>query len=302
MVGMMTRAAKSLQKEIKDVLRVDNEEKNGNLILENSASVLQQLKRQFESIPDNALHDEAVKMMFADAEGRQKITEDLLRMNRTYQPKFKVVKVDEEDAVYKQISNRFKNTLNSRESGENCEIENIFKIDNSFTLEIYNDASKEMERKLGERPREELLFHGTSDKAIPAIIKNNFDENAIPTDLGVHGKQRPKKSQYGKGIYLSSSSATALLYGNNILVCKVILGNVETISMNEASSVSREIPEKYDSRKVTLKGGHILVVKEHLHILPYCVITLRNKNLSSQRKKEAFVSSEKKKLSTKIGR
>ena len=289
---------------IKDGLRVDNEEMNDNLILESSASVLQQLKRQFEWIPGNALHDEAIKMIFADAEGRKKIIEDLRRMDRTYKPKFEVVKVDEEEAVYNEISNHFKKTLGSRETGENCEIETIFKIDNSFILEIYNDASKEMERKLGEKPREELLFHGTSDKAIAAIIKNNFDENAIPTDLGVQGKQRPKKSQYGKGIYLSSSSATALLYGNNILVCKVILGNVETISMIEASSVTREIPENYDTRKVTQRDGRdarIFVIKETRHILPYCVITLRNKNLSSQRKKEVFILLEKKRLSTKIG-
>ena len=296
MAGMMTRTSKD------GLRRVDDEEKNGNLILESSASVFQQLKKQFEWIPGNILHDEAIEMMFADAEGRQKITENLVRMDRIYKPKFDVVKIDTEDAVYKQISNYFKKTISSKEEGENCEIENIFKINNSTILDIYNEASNEMERKLGEKPREELLFHGTSDKAIASIIKNNFDVDASPTDLGVQGEKRPKKSQFGEGIYLSSSSAIALLYGNNILVCKIILGNVETISMNEASSVSREIPEKYDSRKVTLNGGHILVVKEHLHILPYCVITLRNKNLSSQRKKEAFVSSEKKKLSTKIGR
>ena len=238
-------------------------------------------------------------MMFADDEGRQKITEDLLRMNRTYQPKFEVVKIDEaEDGyIYMQISNYFKKTLGSREGGENCEIENIFKINNSFISDIYNDAFKEMERKLKGKSREELLFHGTSDKAIASIIKNNFDADASPTDLGVQGELREKKSQYGKGIYFSSSSAVALFYGNNILVCKVILGNVETMSMNEASSVTREIPAKYDSRKV----GTICVVKDIHHILPYCVITLKNKNLSSQRKKEAFVSSEKKKLSTMIG-
>ena len=47
--------------------------------------------------------------------------------------------------------------------------------------------------------------------------------------------------------------------------------------------------------------GHICVVKETHHILPYCVITLRNKNLSSQKKKEAFILLEKRKLSKKIG-
>ena len=305
MAGMMMKTAKSLQKEMEDVLRVDDEEKDGgDLVLESSSNVLKQLKRQFGSIPDNALHDEAVKMMLADDEGRKKITEDLSRMNRIYQPKFEVVKIDEaEDGyLYMQISNYFKKTLCSRKEGENCEIENIFKIENIVISDIYNDASKEMERTLKEKSKEELLFHGTSEKAIAAIIKNNFDADTSPTDLDIHGEQRQKRSQYGKGIYFSSSSAVALMYGNNILVCKVILGNVETISLNESPSFTREIPEEYHSRKVTGKNGKdICVIKETHHILPYCVITLKNKHLSSQRKKEAFVSCEKQLLSTRIG-
>ena len=230
--------------------------------------------------------------------------EDLSRMNHVYQPKFDVIKLDEGGAIYKQISDSFKRTLGSREEGENGEIENIFKINNSFILDIYKDASGAMERKLGEKPREELLFHGTSDKAIASIMKNNFDTDASPIDLGFQGEQRQKRSYYGKGIYFSSYSGVALMYGNNILVCKVILGNCETIGLNESPSVTREIPKEYDSRKVTRNDGkdaHVCVVKETHNILPYCVITLRNKNLSLQRKKEAFVSSEKKKLSTKIG-
>ena len=296
MAGMMIKTAKSLQKQIEEVLKVDEED---TIILENSTTVLSKLKKQFESIPDNALHDEAVKMMFADAEGRKKIIDDLSRMDHVYKPKFDVVKIDEDDAIYKQMSNYFKKTLGSWEKGQNCEIENIFKINNNFISDIYNDASNEMERKLGEKPREELLFHGTSDKAIAAIIKNNFDPDASPTD------QRQKKSHYGKGIYFSSSSSGALLYGNNIMVCKVILGNSDIISFDEASNVTREIPAQCDSRKVTRKDekeAHICVVKENHHVLPYCVITLKNKKLSSEKRKHTLVSSEKKKLSTKLGK
>ena len=304
MAGMMMKTAKSLQKEIEDVLRVDEDENDRSLILESSPYVLQQLKRQFESIPDNALHDEAVKMMFTDAEGRQKIMEDLSRMNHVYQPKFDVFKLGEGCGIYKEISSYFKKTLGSREEGENCEIENIFKINNSFISEIYNDAASEMERKLGEKPREELLFHGTSDQAIASIVKNNFDTSASPIDREVHGEMRQKRSYYGNGIYLSSYSGVALMYGNNILVCYVTLGKCETIGLNESSTVIREIPEEYDSRKLTQNDGsaHVCVIKEAQHILPYCVITLKNKNLSSQRKRQAFVLSEKKKLSTKIGK
>ena len=306
MAGMMMKTAKSLQKEIEDVLKQDepNEDEENDLIFDNSTTILQNLKKRFASIPDNALHDEAVKMIFADAEGRQKIMKDLSSMNHVYKQKFDVVKIDEDDAIYKQVSNYFKKTLCPRKEGENSEIENIFKINNNFLSDIYNEAKNEMEKKLGEKPREELLFHGTSDRAIASIIKHNFDTEASPTDLECNGEKRQKRSQYGKGIYFSCFSSMALMYGNNIIVCKVILGNCETLKMDETSMVTREIPAEFNSRKLTRndeRDARICVVKEASNILPYCVITLKNKSLSSERKKFVLVASEKRKLSTKIG-
>ena len=78
MAGMMMKTAKSLQREIEDILGVDEEnsdEEDDDLVLENSDDVVQKLKRQFEAIPWNILHDEAVKMIFADADCRKKIME-----------------------------------------------------------------------------------------------------------------------------------------------------------------------------------------------------------------------------------
>ena len=155
MAGMMMKTAKSLQKEIKDSLKVVEEESiedDDDLLLVNSEDVVQKLRRQFEAIPSNTLHDEAVKMMFADANGRKKIMEDLSRMEDVYTPKYGVVKIAEDSANYKQVSDYFEKTLGSREEGENCEIENIFEINNKYTSDNYNDALKEMERKLGEKP------------------------------------------------------------------------------------------------------------------------------------------------------
>ena len=204
------------------------------------------------------------------------------------------------------MSDFFKKTVRSREEGENCEIENIFKINNKCISDRYNDALKEMRIKSGWRePREELWFHGTSDKAIASIIKNNFDVEARPNDLGVLGEQRPKRALYGKGIYLSGSSETALLYGNIIIVCKVILGKSENINFDEVSVNNRDIPTEYDSRILTHKNkveGQICIVKETHRVLPYCVITLKNKGLSWERKRSAFITSEKRKLSTMLGR
>ena len=182
MAGKMMKTAKSLQEEIKDVLEVfkQYEDKEDDGLLEDSSDVLQKkLKKQFEFIPDDHLHGAAVKMMFVDPEGRQKIMRNLLTMDRVYKqadkPTFEVVKIEEDDAIYKHISDHFKENLGSKEDDENCEIENIYKINNYFISYVYNDAINEMERKLGEKPTEELLFHGTSDKAISGFIKNNFE-------------------------------------------------------------------------------------------------------------------------------
>ena len=308
MAGMMMKTAKSLQKEIEDSLKVVEEESiedDDDLLLVNSEDVVQKLRRQFEAIPSNTLHDEAVKMMFADANGRKKIMEDLSGMEDVYTSKYGVVKIAEDSANYKQVSDYFEKTLGSREEGENCEIENIFEINNKYTSDNYNDALKEMERKLGEKPMERIFCHGTSDKAIASIIKNNFDVEAIPNDFGVHGEGRPKRAMYGKGIYLGNSSATALLYGNIIIVCHVIMGKCEKISFDDASVNNRNIPAEYDTRVlVNTKNidGHICIVKETRHVLPQFVISLKNKGLSWERKRSAFIITEKRKLSTMLGR
>ena len=237
-------------------------------------------------------------MMFSDAEGRKKIMRDLQRMDHVYKhvdkPTFEVVKIEKRDAIYEQMSDHFKKNLGSLEEEETCNIENVYTINNYFISYVYNDAFNEMERKLGKKPMEELLFHGTSDKAIASIIKNNFDADASPT-VGDNGHMRPKRSQYGRGIYFCSSSATASKFGNNIVVCKVIIGNCETISLSppsrslslsSPSHLNMEISAKYDSRKVMISTGvNVFVIKETHHILPYCVITTKRKNLSWSRSK-----------------
>ena len=303
MAGMMMKTAKSLQKEIEDMLKVDEEDKDDTLILDSSPNVLQQLKKQFGSLTDASLHDKAVKMMLTDADGRQKIMKDLSKLAKLYKPIFDMVRADEDSPVYKQLSDYFKRSLKSREEGENCEIENIFKVNNESLSDDYAEASKELEKKLGEKPREELLFHGTSEKAVASIIKDNFNMHEIPNDSGFDGVQRPKRSQYGKGIYFTSSSAKSLLYGNVIIVCKVLLGKCEINSYDKIEN-QKEIPAEYDSRRLFHKDdkeNYICIVKDIDHINPSFVITLKNKQLSAERKKKVFVTSEKRKLSSQLG-
>ena len=281
-----------------------------------SMDVLQKLRRQFDAIPDNVFFDEVVKMMPADLEGRCKILDDLSRLDQTHRlnselpfrrsfdkPTLDVVKLDEDSEIYQQVSSLFQKTLRSEEDGENCEIENIFHINNKSISDTFVNASKEMERRLKRKPREEILLHGTSGRAAASIMRNNFDADASPSDLGVDGTERPKRWQYGQGIYLTAFSSTSLVFGNTTLVCKVLLGNCEPISYD--SVMLEDIPAEYDSRKLTYKGeneARVCVIKKAEHILPYCVITLKNKELSAERKRHAFISSEKKQLATIIGR
>ena len=278
-----------------------------------SSNVFKQLKNQFGSLPDITLHDEAVKMMFTDAGGRQKIIEDLSKMDNVYKrlnllpyhfgkPRLDIISADDNSPVYKQLSDYFKKSLRSKEK-ENCEIENIFKVNNEVIFGRYSEASKELEKKLGEKPREELLFHGTSEKAVASIIKNNFDADEIPNDSRFVGAQRPKRSKYGKGIYFTSSSALSLLYGNIIIVCKVLPGNCEINSYDKIEN-NKELPAEYDSRRLFLKGdkeNYICIVKNTDLINPSFVITLKNKQLSAEWKRKVFVASEKRKLSSKLG-
>ena len=112
-----------------------------------SMDVLQKLRRQFDAIPDNVFFDEVVKMMPADLEGRGKIIDDLSRLDQTHRlnselpfrrsfdkPTLDVVKLDEDSDIYQQVSSLFKKTLRSEEDGENCEIENIFHINNKSII------------------------------------------------------------------------------------------------------------------------------------------------------------------------
>ncbi len=73
-------------------------------------------------------------------------------------------------------------------------------------------AQKEALRASGMEVTESLLFHGTSSKNAEGICKTNFD----PAKL--------KRFAYGKGIYFSRCPNVSLGYGEDLLLCKVLLG------------------------------------------------------------------------------
>ena len=76
-----------------------------------------------------------------------------------------------------------------------------------------------------------LLFHGTTWSCVKEIINNNFDTNAVPQQLTTSNKQRAKSMFFGKGVYLSAIPALSLIYGNALILCKVLPGLSEMLSL-----------------------------------------------------------------------
>lgn len=87
---------------------------------------------------------------------------------------------------------------------------------------------------------------------------------------------------FGRGVYFSELPAISLMYGNGLLLCKVMPGKSEIFKPQ--SVPPPDISLEYDSREVQANDsqGVIHVVKSPTQILPYCVIQLKKQSLTSQ--------------------
>ena len=144
----------------------------------------------------------------------------------------------------------------------------------NFHLEEEYEKQKARFAKEGKEPKEMLLFHGTAVANVDSILKENFK-------LGNQDKE--KRSVFGEGIYFSEMPAVSLMYGNGLILCKVLLGNCETFKPQPGRD-QPEIPSHFESREVLARDGTrvIHLVKSPSQILPYCVIRLKNEALSSE--------------------
>ena len=138
---------------------------------------------------------------------------------------------------------------------------------------------KEIFREEGKNMTEVFLFHGTAVANLDSILRENLSLSFSPEQQD--GKE--KKRVFGEGIYFSEMPAVSLMYGNGLILCKVLLGKCEAFNPLPGRK-QPEIPEEFDSREVKTRDGSgvIHVVKNPSQILPYCVIKLKNKSLSSE--------------------
>lgn len=100
------------------------------------------------------------------------------------------------------------------------------------------------EEKLTEHGRVEeiLLYHGSSPENIDKIASSGFCLDSEPEDGG-----RRKLMLFGRGVYLSPLPGVCMMYGEALLLCRVLLGRCEKYFPNGAPPPP--LAEHFDSRK-----------------------------------------------------
>ena len=287
MSGMMMKTVKSLQNKWEEKLKEDESEDPN---YHDSKELVKHLNKKFSAVPENVLNDEAIKMMFADEEERKSIIQSLAELNSSHKSACAVTKLSEDSEELKKLFVVLGKTIKSLvRYGEedDCKIESIYKINHP---NFKRDFSVERMRLLQSPGTGELkarvLFHGTSEKVVASIIKNNFDVGASPLDPELDGAQRTKRAHYGKGIYFTENASIALLYGNVILICQALMKDTQIMNFGEVRSETQsDIPDSFDSRTVMHGADDLIhVIKKKEQILPIYAVTFKNKNLSADRK------------------
>ena len=72
------------------------------------------------------------------------------------------------------------------------------------------------------RVEESLLYHGSSVENINKIVAGGFCLDSEPED----GARR-KLMMFGRGVYLSALPGVSMMYGEALLLCRVLLGKCE---------------------------------------------------------------------------
>ena len=157
-------------------------------------------------------------------------------------------------------------------------------IENQSLEDAYT-RQREIFRSEGKTIREVFLFHGTAAANVDSILREN-----LSLELSSEHQGNERKRLFGEGIYFSQYPAVSLMYGNGLILFKVLLGNCELFTPKPLLEQG-EIPEIFDSREVKSTDGSsvIHVVKKPSQVLPHCVVQFKNESLSSEYHKPNLV-------------
>ena len=182
---------------------------------------------------------------------------------------------------YKMMSKPLDISLPKRITSDSVDIiESITYVQNDRLTANYEKRKERFEKKgmINEcgNVQELLLFHGTSLSSVEGILANNFIIDAVPQKTNAKSQQRMKLMVFGKGAYFSEYPAVSMMYGEALLLCKVMPGRCE--SLRHSNYPFRDIPMEFNSREILSNNGTsvIQVVKTASQILPYCVLKLKS--------------------------
>ena len=277
-----------------------------------SDEIFSKLKSRYEHVPDVMLLAKALELSFGhnvdvksmEEELEQRESEEIMREEIDSKPKYRSYKffpcrnhdfdIDKVQHSYiagyqfhKMITKAtsapiaMRTILNMSDA-----IDSITYIENDETTKRYEEQRDLFlkEGKVNETGKvdEMLLFHGTAMASLENILASNFLLEALPLQVNTQNETRKKTMMFGRGVYFSEIPAISLMYGNGLLLCKVMLGSCEVFKPQGSSP--QDIPAHYDSREVrSLENeGVIHVVKNSAQIMPYCVIKLKSQSLTSQ--------------------
>eukprot|EP00092_Neocalanus_flemingeri_P054448 GFUD01064117.1.p1 GENE.GFUD01064117.1~~GFUD01064117.1.p1 ORF type:complete len:696 (+),score=180.27 GFUD01064117.1:93-2180(+) len=302
---MATQMRKKIQKIQEALFRQEGEyeqiEKNQNIEIiqpqKDTDQIYKQLHSRFPSVPAVILMTKALDISLSKSIDFDCVEKELEETNKRFQPKFQSYKFypsrqhdfNKDKVIHSYIAGyQFHKMITKLSNAPvpmrtilnmSDAIESITYIENKELTETY-EKEKDLFKKQG-KVEEMLLFHGTAVASLDSILTSNFIVDALPQQLNTQNEQRKKTMMFGRGVYFSELPAISLMYGNGLLLCKVLPGNCEILKPQGAPP--SEISEEFDSREVQSNSsqGVIHVVKSPAQIMPYCVIQLKKQSLSS---------------------
>ena len=159
-----------------------------------SDKILNSLKLTFPTVPHSILQEKAIELVFDGGLSQEEISEQIEEECRKLQNKISVMSFSssvnlkecdpvavEKITVTLQLFRKLRGMYYCSKEITNPDslIETIKVIGNEAILERYQRKKEEF--TLNKKSTEELfLFHGTSEKNLKDIIKQNFDLNAQP--------------------------------------------------------------------------------------------------------------------------
>merc|ERR1712183_1020912 len=104
----------------------------------------------------------------------------------------------------------------------------VYIRNDKIAQDFENQRAKFLEEgKVNEHGRveERFFFHGSSSQNINIIVEQNFSLDLLPRN----SEKREKSMLFGVGVYLSPLPGVSMMYGDGLLLCKVLRGNMKNI-------------------------------------------------------------------------